>query len=130
MLFREGDYVGGAVNLAARVASAGGPGQFLITDAVHACAAEVAGAEFTALPPRQLKGIADPVRLIDVRRTAGAGQHYEWDPVCGMRLDPLHVLTVSAWRGGSYSFCSPECARLFAAAPERYASGDTEAPAS
>ena len=125
VLFRDGDYVGGAVNLAARVASAGGAGQFLITDAVRTAAGEVPDAEFTALPARTLKGIVDPVDLIDVRPKGDVGRPRQRDPVCGMRLDPGDVATVTRWQGRSYSFCSQECAQIFADAPERYAVDET-----
>ncbi|WP_054586015.1 adenylate/guanylate cyclase domain-containing protein [Mycobacterium intracellulare] len=59
VLYRAGDYVGATVNLAARVASASAPGQFLIT---HDLRCEVEGgvdADFAALPPRRLKGIPE-----------------------------------------------------------------------
>ena len=126
VLFREGDYVGGAVNLAARVASAGGAGQFLITEAVQTAAVEVSDAEFTALPARTLKGIADPVDLIDVRPKGDLGRQHQRDPVCGMRLDPADVATVTQWQGRSYSFCSQECADIFAEAPERYVGKESQ----
>jgi adenylate cyclase len=65
LLYRDGDYFGNAVNLAARVTSASDAGQFLIThelrDAVGTTLPDV-----RALPPRQLKGVADPVRLYAV----------------------------------------------------------------
>jgi class 3 adenylate cyclase/YHS domain-containing protein len=126
VLFREGDYVGAAVNLAARVASAGGPGQFLITDTVHAAAGQAADAEFTALPARTLKGLSEPVRLIDVRPADHARHTDERDPVCGMRLDPSDITAVTSWRGTSYPFCSPDCARIFAETPHRYAGDDAD----
>jgi class 3 adenylate cyclase len=125
VLFREGDYVGGAVNLAARVASASGAGQFLITEAVQAAARQGTDAELTPLPPRPLKGVAEPVNLIDVRPKGDVGREHQRDLVCGMRLDPADVATVTRWQGRSYSFCSQECADIFAEAPERYAVKET-----
>ena len=125
VLFREGDYVGAAVNLAARVSSTGGAGQFLITEAVHAAAGRVPDAEFTSLPARTLKGIPKPVVLIDVRPAGGsrAADRLVTDPVCGMQLSPSDVVTVTHWQGTSYFFCSQDCAETFADSPERYASG-------
>lgn len=120
VLFREGDYIGGTVNLAARVASTSGPGQFLITDAVHAAGDRIGDAEFTALPARLLKGISEPVHLIDVRAANQPGHAYERDPVCGMRLDPADVTTVRTWQGTAYPFCSHDCARIFDQSPARY----------
>jgi class 3 adenylate cyclase len=126
VLFREGDYVGAAVNLAARVASATGPGQFLITDTVHAGADQITDAVFTVLPPRALKGLAEPVRLIDVRPTDHAGHIHARDPVCGMRLGSSDIATVTTRRDKPYSFCSLECSRIFAKAPDRYTADDQD----
>lgn len=125
VLFREGDYVGAAVNLAARVASTGGAGQFLITEAVRAAAGRVPDAEFTSLPARTLKGIPELVGLMDVRPVGGSrtADRLVTDPVCGMQLSPSDVVTVTHWQGTSYYFCSQECADAFANSPERYADG-------
>lgn len=121
VLFRDGDYIGAGVNLAARVASVGGPGQFLITVAVHAAARQVAGLEFTELPPRRLKGLPEPVPLIDVRPAGRTGHAYAVDPVCGMRLARADVMAVEDSSRVRYSFCSPECADQFRSAPAHYA---------
>lgn len=77
------------------------------------------------MPPRTLKGIADPVNLIDVRPKGDVGRQHQRDPVCGMRLEPADVATVTRWQGTSYSFCSQECAEIFADAPERYADNES-----
>jgi class 3 adenylate cyclase len=68
VVYRDGDYVGGTVNLAARVASCGAAGQFLITADLHTAVADLEEPDFAALPPQRLKGIADPVCLLEVRR--------------------------------------------------------------
>ena len=122
VLFREADYVGAAVNLAARVASAGSAGQFLITEAVRAAAVHVPDAEFTSLPARTLKGITEPVQLMDVRQRGreASATSLHIDPVCGMQLDPSDVATTTNWRGESYYFCSQECADAFVGSPERF----------
>jgi adenylate cyclase len=70
VLFTEGDYVGGAVNLSARVASATAAGQFLVTTDVRRIAEGQTDARFEDLPPRELKGLAEPVVLVDVRPRA------------------------------------------------------------
>jgi len=121
VLFREGDYVGGAVNLAARVTSASAPGQFLITTTMRRALEPNPDVEFTELPPRALKGIADPVGLVDVRPASRGGSTQERDAVCGMGLAAADVAAVILWKGRSYAFCSPECAQLFRDAPRRYA---------
>jgi adenylate cyclase len=70
-LYREGDYYGSTVNLAARVASSTESGQFLVTAELHQAAAELAQATYRALPPRPVKGVADAVHMVDVRACAG-----------------------------------------------------------
>jgi class 3 adenylate cyclase len=64
--YRDGDYFGNAVNLAARVTSASEAGQFLITQELHD-AVETTLPDVRVLPPRELKGVADLVRLYAVR---------------------------------------------------------------
>lgn len=53
------------------------------------------------------------------------------DPVCGMTIDRETAPARIEVRGQTYYFCSPECARTFAADPERYlaeAADSTAAP--
>jgi adenylate cyclase len=70
-LYREGDYYGSGVNLAARVASATEPGQFLVTGALHDAAPDVPDVAFRELPPRLVKGVAEPVTVCEVRPVSG-----------------------------------------------------------
>ena len=67
LLYRDGDYFGNAVNLAARVTSASEAGQFVVPEDL-AAAADMTGAALEALPPRSLKGVADPPKLFAVDR--------------------------------------------------------------
>ena len=113
VLYRDGDYVGTTVNLAARVAGASRRGQFLITAAV---ADAVAGTEIDArldpLPPAALKGMDAPTEMFEVAtRTEPAGA--DIDPVCGMQIHPgTEVETVSI-NGQDYRFCSTGCRDKF-----------------
>lgn len=72
-VIREGNTVyGGAVNIAARIASASGPGEILVSDTVRSLARTSAGVAFDDRGEHTLKGIEDPVRLYEVRwREAG-----------------------------------------------------------
>ena len=116
VLFHEGDYVGGAVNLAARVAALTDPSQFLVT-------AELL--EGIALPPnlsvlplgrRQVKGLSEPVALSAV--TGAQAVARDRDPVCGMAVDAAPV--TRRRNGRSWAFCSDRCAAAFDADPARY----------
>jgi adenylate cyclase len=122
VLYREGDYVGGTVNLAARVASAGVAGQFLITQDLRDAAGNLTDADFVVLPPRRLKGIARPIRLVEVRRRHPEGSNRETDPVCGLLLDPNDVPMRTTWRGKTFAFCCDICKEAFDEDPRRFAS--------
>ena len=118
VLFHDGDYVGAAVNLAARVAAVTDPSQFLVTDDV------LQGIDlppdFTAVPlgPRALKGLTEDVAVTAVSLVSSSAPVRERDPVCGMALDPG---AVGREHGGrSWSFCSDRCADAFDADPGRY----------
>jgi adenylate cyclase len=65
-LYRTGDYLGSAVNVASRVVSSAMAGQILLTEPV-AIAAEKAGIEVEELGVRMLRGVDDPLALFRVR---------------------------------------------------------------
>ncbi len=58
---------GGAVNLAARIATASAPGEVLVSDTIRSLARTSAGVTFDDRGERSLKGVADPQRLFAVR---------------------------------------------------------------
>jgi adenylate cyclase len=120
VLYREGDYVGGTVNLAARVASSGAAGEFLITEDLREAAGDPVDAAFTLLPPRRLKGITDPICLVGVRRRSRERANCETDPVCGLLLHPDDVATRAPWHGSSYAFCCDICKNAFVENPARF----------
>jgi adenylate cyclase len=120
VLYREGDYVGATVNLAARVAAAGAAGQFLITEELRDAVGDIADADFLLLPPRRLKGIPDPIRLVEVRRHNPEASKRETDPVCGMLLHPGDVARRATWQGRSFVFCSELCRDAFIEDPVRF----------
>jgi adenylate cyclase len=120
VLYREGDYFGTTVNLAARVASAGAPGPFLITKDLRDAAGDVADADFASLPPRRLKGIPALIRLIEVRRRTQRRSNREIDPVCGLLLHPDDVATRVIWHGVSFAFCCDDCKQAFVDNPASF----------
>jgi class 3 adenylate cyclase len=65
-LYRTGDYLGGAVNVASRVVNSAMPGQILLTDPV-ATAASKAGIEVEELGVRMMRGVDEPLALYRVR---------------------------------------------------------------
>lgn len=117
-LFHDGDYVGAAVNLAARVAGVTEPSQFLVTEQVVEGLDLSAEVVLSPLGVRTLKGVAQPVQLTAVSRS-GPGPDRLRDPVCGMSVDAGSF--ARSWAGRSWSFCSVRCAETFDQNRDRYA---------
>ena len=88
----DGDLHGTAVVEAARLCAAAAPGQVLGTDTVRALAGTRGGHVFTALGPVELKGLAEPIGVVEVG----------WSPVAeGGELAPVPLPPLlafeSAW---------------------------------
>lgn len=66
VLFHDGDYVGAAVNLAARVAAVTEPSQFLVTEQLLDGVDLPPEVALSRLGPRELKGVAEPVSVTAV----------------------------------------------------------------
>lgn len=62
----EGDVYGGAVNVAARIASASAAGEILVSDVIRGLARTSAGVAFEDRGVATLKGVADPQQLYAV----------------------------------------------------------------
>jgi adenylate cyclase len=126
VLYREGDYLGTTVNVAARLADAATRHQVLVTEAVRREVGGLPGVTFIPLGARLLKGLAGEVGLFEaVARTVDEvpeRSQRSQDPVCGMELRPEEVVARLSIDGTERSFCSDECLRRFVAAPERYVS--------
>ena len=118
VLYREGDYVGANVNLAARVTSAAKRHQFLVTEAI-ATASQTVEVQFHPVGARSLKGVSDDVELFEVQ---GGEDHAARtpDPVCGMELDEASAEAHLTWDGAVLRFCSEGCLRRFLERPEAY----------
>jgi class 3 adenylate cyclase len=63
----EGNVYGGAVNIAARVADAATPGEVFVSQTVRDIARTSASVSFEDRGERELKGVAEPVRVFAVR---------------------------------------------------------------
>jgi len=114
-LYREGDYLGATVNVAARIAGQARRSQFLVTDDVR----QAALGELVPLGPRRLKGVADAVDAFEAR-TANESVNRILDPVCGMELDPSLSWLRLSWQEREVHLCSKPCLELFVREPERY----------
>jgi len=121
---RNGDWFGATVNLAARVSAAAGGGEVLLTEATKRAAGDVRGVELRESGRRELRNVAAPVLLFSaVPLGSMSPRGLPIDPVCRMAVDPSHGAGMLRHDGAELYFCSLSCARMFAAAPERYTSG-------
>ena len=109
------DYLGAAVNLAARVAGHAGGGEFIATRAV-ADAARARGLEVADLGERKLRNLAEPVRLFEIL-LPDIELNEAIDPVCRMRVLPERSAGTLLHQGDRFWFCSLACAARFAADP-------------
>jgi class 3 adenylate cyclase/DNA-binding transcriptional MerR regulator len=118
LLYREGDYIGTTVNIAARVAAVAERNQFLITNSLRAAARMPDDTEVVTLGPRALKGISGEV-VLHVVRHAQPRPDRVVDPVCHMALAPESAAVAASWRDIEYYFCSADCAERFFADPDK-----------
>jgi class 3 adenylate cyclase/YHS domain-containing protein len=121
---RGGDWFGATVNLAARVSAAASGGEVLVTSATAERVKGDRGSPRLHLRPRgkrELRNVAEPVELLqatcDYTRTL---EGLPIDPVCRMGVDPGHAAGTLTHDGVKYCFCSLDCARRFAEAPEQF----------
>jgi class 3 adenylate cyclase len=119
----EGSYFGTPLNLTARLAGHAAVGQILCTKSVAAAAGDLEGVEFRSLGAVALKNILEPVAISEVVVPGRTGRVEPIDPVCQMRVDPARAAAQLSHGGRTYHFCSPGCARMFAAQTELH--GDT-----
>jgi adenylate cyclase len=70
VIFRDGDYYGRTVNIAARISSQAGPGEVLVSEDVVEVV-EDDGLSFEEIGPVELKGLSRPVVLHRVGRRSG-----------------------------------------------------------
>jgi adenylate cyclase len=120
-LYREADYLGATINIAARVAAQAGRGEFLVTGVVGDDVGQLPDVSFEPVGPRQLKGVSETLELFAATESTDDPRRVV-DPVCGMELDPGACDIVVSWRDRDYFFCSESCGRRFEEAPEQYLS--------
>jgi class 3 adenylate cyclase len=67
----DAGFRGGALNTAARLCSLARPGETLCTEVVKHLARKIDGLAYIDLGEEQLKGISEPVRIVEVQREGG-----------------------------------------------------------
>jgi class 3 adenylate cyclase len=105
ILFEGDDYIGSAVNLAARLCDAAAPHEILVSCELEAYIPPWVEAEPAV--PVDVRGFAQPVPVLRVRRREGDDTIV--DPICRMEV-PRGAVTL--WRG-DLGFCSASCCDLW-----------------
>jgi len=121
VLYRQGDYFGATVNLAARLTSTAARDQVLVSHSVRLAIEDDPDLRIVPLGMRDLKGIDDDVEVFEVRRQADAGAARFRDPVCEMVLLDDEIVARVEFDGHVHVFCSAACLRQFSTDPERFA---------
>ena len=119
VLYREGDYVGVNVNIAARVTSVAARNQFLVTSDIAAQIQDRQDVDIVDIGTRRLKGLAEPIHLFAIHHPPSTPNRSA-DPVCGMQLNETTAEAELNWRGTRLMFCSTKCLRRFVDDPDRY----------
>lgn len=104
IIFEGDDYIGSAVNLAARLCDIAAPYEILagceVTDFVPPWAST------EPVPPVEIRGFAHPVPVLRLRHRGKDAADRVEDPICRMALPADGVVA----RRGEASFCSESCA--------------------
>ena len=118
---RDGDYLGAAVNLAARVSGEASGGEVLLTGQTAALAPQLDGVFYEPRGRQALRNVREPVDLFAAVR-AGESSHgaLPRDPVCRMVVDPERAAGRLVYDNTAYFFCTLACAAEFASQPERF----------
>ncbi len=119
VLYRDGDYLGTTVNVAARAAGEAQRGEFVVTTDVRTAARDLPAVQWVPLGAQDLRGLSEPIDLYRVHRPDDKPLRVA-DPVCSMELDPQRCAFRTLWHGRTLWFCSESCRERFLTAPERY----------
>jgi len=120
IVYQEGGYVGGSLNITSRVAAQAAPHQIVVTAAARSEIGRLDGVRFLPLGTRELKGLAEELDLFEVRSDAAPGKARARDPVCGMEMAPGQVAATLQVKGQEVAFCGEKCLRLFLDAPHKH----------
>jgi class 3 adenylate cyclase/YHS domain-containing protein len=115
---RGGQYFGGALNVAARVATLAGPGQIVCTQTIREHAA-LPGVGYRAMGVVRLRNIPEAIALFELVVEV-PDQVIQVDPVCRMQIAPAAAIATVTIGPTTYLFCSDECAASFRARPADY----------
>jgi adenylate cyclase len=118
---RDGDWFGATVNLAARISAAAGGNEVLLSEATVNAAGPLEGVELSKHGNPAFKNVRERVALYRAMREGRRDRELPIDPVCRMAVDLDQAAGQLRHEGELFFFCSLDCARRFAADPDRFA---------
>jgi adenylate cyclase len=113
VLYREGDYVGATMNVAARLLQLADRHEIVVTVDVRMEVGELADAVFEPLGTHDLKGVAERIELFKVQIDTPTSANRSVDPVCGMELADHEVAARMKVGDEEKVFCSQRCLAKF-----------------
>jgi class 3 adenylate cyclase len=119
VLRNDGRYYGTALNLTARLAAHARPGQLLCSDAM-AAVCEARGIPCRGLGPVRFRNLPLAVAVFEVAMSHPRDADSAIDPVCRMHVSATTAPARLPYGGAIHLFCSFDCARAFASAPDRF----------
>jgi len=118
----DNDYLGAAVNLAARVAAYAGGGQLLVTESVAFAATDL-DEVISFVGATSLRNIAEPVDLYEIELNPRSATAV--DPVCAMKVSTTKPSTVHLKHDNrDLWFCGLSCVSRYSTAPELFHNAD------
>lgn len=119
VLRNDGRYYGTALNLTARLAAHARPGQILCSDAM-AAVCETTGIPYRELGPVRFRNLPLPVAVFEIGMSPPRDADSAIDPVCRMHVSATTAPARLPYGGAIHLFCSFDCARAFASAPDSF----------
>ncbi len=117
----EGDWFGGAVNLAARLSGEARSGEVLLSSGTRELLGEPAGIRFRYFGDRRLRNVSKPIAVWAASRVLmEEGSSLELDPVCRMAVERSRAAAERQVGDQRFFFCSERCAGRFEHSPEDY----------
>jgi adenylate cyclase len=120
LVYQEGGYVGGSLNIASRVATQATPHQILVTAAARKEIGHLEGITLIPLGRRELKGLSEELDLFEARANAAPRSERTRDPVCGIEMARGEVAATLLVKGQEVAFCCEKCLRMFLDAPQKH----------
>jgi class 3 adenylate cyclase len=114
VLYREGDYFGGTVNIAARLLTHADRHEIVLTAAARRRAGELDEISFHPLGMHDIKGLDEPFELYRADRAESTPNPHRTDPVCGMQLRDDEIAARMMVGDEEHVFCSTHCLQIYA----------------